>query len=87
MSRPRLLMLDEPSLGLAPMLVDQVFAKLADINARGTAVLPVEQNAWMALAVSHRAYVLASGRVVAEGDARTLAADESVKNAYLGIAA
>ena len=87
MSRPRLLMLDEPSLGLAPMLVDQVFAKLADINARGTAVLLVEQNARMALAVSHRAYVLASGRVVAEGDAHTLAADESVKNAYLGIAA
>jgi ABC-type branched-subunit amino acid transport system ATPase component len=87
MSRPRLLMLDEPSLGLAPMLVDQVFAKLADINARGTAVLLVEQNARMALAVSHRAYVLASGRVVAEGDAKTLAADEGVKNAYLGIAA
>ena len=87
MSRPRLLMLDEPSLGLAPMLVDQVFAKLADVNARGTAVLLVEQNARMALAASHRAYVLASGRIVAEGDARTLAADESVKNAYLGIAA
>jgi branched-chain amino acid transport system ATP-binding protein len=87
MSRPRLLMLDEPSLGLAPMLVDQVFAKLADINARGTAVLLVEQNARMALAASHRAYVLASGRIVAEGDARVLAADESVKNAYLGIAA
>jgi branched-chain amino acid transport system ATP-binding protein len=86
MSRPRLLMLDEPSLGLAPMLVDQVFAKLADINARGTAVLLVEQNARMALAASHRAYVLASGRIVAEGDAATLAADESVKNAYLGIA-
>ncbi len=87
MSRPRLLMLDEPSLGLAPMLVDQVFAKLADINSRGTAVLLVEQNARMALAASHRAYVLASGRVVAEGDARKLAEDESVKNAYLGIAA
>jgi ABC-type branched-subunit amino acid transport system ATPase component len=85
MSRPRLLMLDEPSLGLAPMLVDQVFAKLADINARGTAVLLVEQNARMALAASHRAYVLASGRIVAEGEAAALAADESVKNAYLGI--
>ncbi len=69
------------------MLVDQVFAKLADINARGTAGLLVEQNPRTALAVSHRAYVLASGRVVAEGDAHALVVDESVKNAYLGIAA
>ncbi len=87
MSRPRLLMLDEPSLGLAPMLVDQLFAKLSDINSRGTAVLLVEQNARLALTVSHRAYVLASGRVVAEGEAKKLAEDESVKNAYLGVAA
>jgi branched-chain amino acid transport system ATP-binding protein len=87
MSRPRLLMLDEPSLGLAPKLVDQVFAKLVEVNRRGTAILLVEQNARMALAVAHRAYVLGSGRVVAEGPAQALAADERVKNAYLGIAA
>ena len=87
MSRPRLLMLDEPSLGLAPKLVDQVFDKLVEINRRGTAVLLVEQNARMALAVSHRAYVLGSGRIVAEGPAEQLAQDERVKNAYLGIAA
>lgn len=87
MSRPRLLMLDEPSLGLAPKLVDQVFTKLVEVNRRGTALLLVEQNARMALAVSHRAYVLGSGLVVAEGTARALAADDRVKNAYLGIAA
>ncbi len=87
MSRPRLLMLDEPSLGLAPMLVEQVFAKLVEINRRGTAVLLVEQNARMALAVSHRAYVLASGVVVAEGRAATLAEDPRVRDAYLGVAA
>jgi ABC-type molybdenum transport system ATPase subunit/photorepair protein PhrA len=87
MSRPRLLMLDEPSLGLAPKLVDQVFAKLVEVNHRGTAVLLVEQNARMALAVAHRAYVLGSGRVVAHGPAAEMAADERVKNAYLGIAA
>jgi branched-chain amino acid transport system ATP-binding protein len=87
MSRPRLLMLDEPSLGLAPMLVDQVFAKLREVNQRGTAILLVEQNARMALAVSHRAYVLGYGRIVAHGPAEELAADERVKNAYLGIAA
>jgi branched-chain amino acid transport system ATP-binding protein len=87
MSRPRLLMLDEPSLGLAPKLVDQVFAKLVEVNGRGTAILLVEQNARMALAVAHRAYVLGSGRMVAEGTGQALAADERVKNAYLGIAA
>ena len=88
MSRPRLLMLDEPSLGLAPKLVDQVFAKLVEVNRRGTAVLLVEQNARMALAVAaHRAYVLSSGRIVAQGDAKALADDDRVKNAYLGIAA
>ena len=87
MSRPRLLMLDEPSLGLAPKLVDQVFAELVEVNQRGTAILLVEQNARMALAVAHRAYVLGSGRVVAEGPAQALAADERVKNAYLGVAA
>ena len=87
MSRPRLLMLDEPSLGLAPKLVDQVFAKLVEVNRRGTAILLVEQNARVALAISHRAYVLGSGRVVASGLSYDLADDERVKNAYLGIAA
>ena len=84
MSGPRLLMLDEPSLGLAPKIVDQVFATLVGVNTRGTAILLVEQNARMALAVSHRGYVLGSGRVVAEGPAAMLATDERVRDAYLG---
>ena len=85
MSRPRLLLLDEPSLGLAPLLVEQVFIKLAEINARGTTVLLVEQNARMALGLAHRAYVLGSGRLVAEGTAADLARDERVRSAYLGL--
>jgi branched-chain amino acid transport system ATP-binding protein len=85
MSHPKLLLLDEPSLGLAPLLVEQVFAKLAEVNRLGTAILLVEQNARMALSVADRAYVLGSGRIVAEGPAQELAADERVKNAYLGI--
>ena len=85
MSRPRLLLLDEPSLGLAPLLVEQVFLKLVEINARGTTILLVEQNARMALALAHRAYVLGSGRLVAEGPAASLARDERVRSAYLGL--
>jgi branched-chain amino acid transport system ATP-binding protein len=84
MSRPRLLMLDEPSLGLAPMLVDQVFAKLADINARGTAVLLVEQNARMALRLAHRAYVMATGRIARTGTGAELLNDPAVHETYLG---
>jgi ABC-type branched-subunit amino acid transport system ATPase component len=85
MSRPRLLLLDEPSLGLAPLLVEQVFVKLAEINSRGTTMLLVEQNARMALGLAHRAYVLGSGRLVAEGTAADLGRDERVRSAYLGL--
>ncbi|MBV8914411.1 MAG: ATP-binding cassette domain-containing protein, partial [Acetobacteraceae bacterium] len=86
MSRPRLLILDEPSLGLAPLLVEQVFAKLIEVNRSGTAILLVEQNARMALSVAHRAYVLASGRTVASGPAAEIAADPRLRSAYLGVA-
>jgi ABC-type branched-subunit amino acid transport system ATPase component len=85
MSQPRLLLLDEPSLGLAPKLIEQVFSKLAGINRRGTAILLVEQNANMALAIAHRAYVLGSGSVAVSGDAAALAHDDRVRNAYLGV--
>lgn len=85
MGRPRLLVLDEPSLGLAPLLIEQVFAKLVEINRKGTAILLVEQNARMALAIADRAYILSSGRIVAEGAADALAADERVRLAYLGM--
>jgi branched-chain amino acid transport system ATP-binding protein len=84
MSRPRLLLLDEPSLGLAPLLVEQVFGKLIEVNRQGTAILLVEQNARMALAVAHRGYVLSSGRIVAEGSAAEVARDPRLMGAYLG---
>jgi ABC-type branched-subunit amino acid transport system ATPase component len=84
MARPRLLLLDEPSMGLAPMLVREMFDVVREINAAGTTILLVEQNAAMALGVAHRAYVLEAGRIVLEGEARRLQADEQVKRAYLG---
>ena len=84
MARPRLLLLDEPSMGLAPVLVDQIFATLKDINDRGTTILLVEQNARRALQVSHRAYVLESGHVVLEGDSADLLQNPQVTEAYLG---
>jgi len=84
MARPRLLLLDEPSMGLAPVLVDQIFATLTDINARGTTILLVEQNARRALQVSHRAYVLESGDVVLQGNSADLLRDPQVTEAYLG---
>jgi branched-chain amino acid transport system ATP-binding protein len=84
MSRPHLLLLDEPSLGLAPLLVEQVFGKLVEVNRQGTAILLVEQNARLALAVAHRGYVLSSGRIVAEGSAAEVARDPRLMGAYLG---
>ena len=84
MARPRLLLLDEPSMGLAPMLVSQIFEIVTEINQQGTTILLVEQNAAQALQRADRAYVLESGRVVKSADARSLLDDESVKAAYLG---
>ena len=84
MSAPRVLLLDEPSLGLAPILVQQVFQKIRDINAQGTTVLLVEQNALQALSIAHRAYVLQTGRVVLTGPAAEVKENESVRKAYLG---
>jgi len=84
MSRPKLLLLDEPSMGLAPMLVSQIFEIVTEINAQGTTILLVEQNAAQALRRADRAYVLETGRVVKTAPARALLEDESVKAAYLG---
>ncbi|MCS7178616.1 MAG: ABC transporter ATP-binding protein [Anaerolineae bacterium] len=84
MSQPRLLLLDEPSLGLAPMLVRAIFETIREINARGTTILLVEQNARAALKIAHRAYVLETGRVVLAGPAQELMRDERVRKAYLG---
>lgn len=84
MSKPRLLMMDEPSMGLAPILVQEIFSIIKNINAQGTTVLLVEQNAKMALSVANRAYVLETGRIVLSGDARLLLDNEEVKRAYLG---
>ena len=84
MSRPRLLLLDEPSLGLAPLLVREIFRTIKEINQRGVTVLLVEQNAHMALTVAQRGYVLETGRVVLEDRADTLLQNAQVKDAYLG---
>lgn len=84
MSRPKLLMLDEPSMGLAPILVDQIFDIIKELHKAGTTILLVEQNAQMALSVADRGYVLETGRIVKTGPGRELLADESVKKAYLG---
>ncbi|MEA2827285.1 MAG: branched-chain amino acid transport system ATP-binding protein [Actinomycetota bacterium] len=84
MARPQVLLLDEPSMGLAPKLVSQIFAIVSEINQQGTTVLLVEQNAAQALARSHRAYVLETGRIVKSGAASDLLGDEAVRNAYLG---
>ena len=84
MSHPKLLMLDEPSMGLSPLLVDQVFEIIKDINRDGTTVLLVEQNAGKSLAISDRAYVLENGSIVLSGTGAELAASEMVKKAYLG---
>ncbi len=85
MSRPSLLLLDEPSMGLSPILVEEIFRIIVEINKRGTSILLVEQNAQMALSVAHRAYVLETGRIVLEGRASEIAENPQVKSAYLGI--
>jgi branched-chain amino acid transport system ATP-binding protein len=86
MARPLLLMMDEPSLGLAPMVVEQIFDIVAALNREGITVLLVEQNARLALSIAHRAYLLEQGRVAFEGTAAEVAADDAVGRAYLGIA-
>ena len=85
MSRPTLLLLDEPSLGLAPILVDTIFQVIIDINKQGTTILLIEQNASKALQVANRGYVLETGRIVKEGTARELLESPDVQRAYLGI--
>ncbi|MFO7743542.1 MAG: ABC transporter ATP-binding protein [Anaerolineae bacterium] len=84
MSEPELLLLDEPSMGLAPFLVDEIFDIIEEINSRGTSILLVEQNAQMALSIADRAYVLETGRLALEGPAKEVAANPEVKQAYLG---
>ena len=86
MSRPKLLLLDEPSMGLAPMLIQQIFTIISEINQPGTTILLVEQNAQQALSRAHRAYVLETGRIVKSGTGAELLNDPSVKDAYLGVA-
>ena len=85
MSLPRLLMLDEPSLGLAPLLVKQIFATVKEINRQGTTILLVEQNVFNALDMADKGYVLENGRIVLQGPSRDLLRDEYVKEAYLGV--
>ena len=84
MSRPRLLLLDEPSMGLAPLLVKEIFSIIKEINEGGTTVLLVEQNANMALSIAHKAYVLETGRITLAGTAKELSESEAVRKAYLG---
>ena len=84
MSRPKLLLMDEPSMGLAPLLIKEIFNIIADIHKTGTTILLVEQNANMALSIANRAYVLETGRITISGDAKELAASEDIRKAYLG---
>ena len=84
MCRPKLMMLDEPSMGLSPLLVQQIFDIIKELNEQGTTILLVEQNAKMALSIADRAYVLETGKIVMQGDAKAMLSDESVKKAYLG---
>ena len=85
MARPRVLLLDEPSMGLAPMVISQIFKIISEINSTGTTVLLVEQNAQQALSRSDRAYILETGTVTCSGPARELLADDSIRAAYLGV--
>ena len=84
MSRPKLLMLDEPSMGLAPILVEQIFDIIADLHKRGATILLVEQNAQMALSIASRGYVMETGKIVTTGTGKELLASEAVRKAYLG---
>lgn len=84
MARPNLLLLDEPSMGLAPILVEEIFDIIREINNAGVSILLVEQNAAMALSVANRAYVLETGRIVLEGSAQQVLEDPEVQKAYLG---
>ncbi|MDX6544605.1 MAG: branched-chain amino acid transport system ATP-binding protein, partial [Gaiellales bacterium] len=84
MARPKLLLLDEPSLGLAPILVEKIFEIILEINKEGTAILLVEQNALMALGIAQRGYVLETGLIALSDDAAALASNERVRKAYLG---
>jgi branched-chain amino acid transport system ATP-binding protein len=85
MSLPTLILLDEPSMGLSPILVEEIFRIIREINEQGTSILLVEQNAHMALSIAHRAYVLETGRIVLSGAAREIAENPQVKAAYLGV--
>lgn len=84
MSRPRILLLDEPSMGLAPLLVREIFEIIKDINQNGTTILLVEQNASMALSIAHRAYVLENGSIVISGTGEDLAKSGEIQKSYLG---
>ena len=84
MSKPKLIVMDEPSMGLSPIFVNEIFDIIQEISKAGTTVLLVEQNAKKALAISNRAYVLETGKIVLEGDASVLMNDDSIKKAYLG---
>lgn len=85
MARPKLLLLDEPSLGLAPIIIQQIFSIIQKVNADGTTVFLVEQNANQALRIAHRGYVMENGRIAMEGRAADLLASEEVRKAYLGM--
>ena len=84
MSKPKIVLLDEPSMGLSPLYVSEIFDIIQEINKSGTTVLLVEQNAKKALAIANRAYVLETGNIVLDGDAKELMNNESIKKAYLG---
>ena len=86
MASPKLILLDEPSMGLSPVLVEQIFDTIQSINHSGTSVILVEQNAQMALVIAHRAYVLETGKIVLEGDAQEMLQNPMVIEAYLGVA-
>ncbi len=85
MSNPKLLMLDEPSLGIAPLVVDRIFEVIREVNQRGTTILLVEQNASVSLTVASRGYIMETGRIILEGESKNLLEDEKVKKAYLGL--